>query len=123
MLETLGQRIKWIIQEQNLKQVEFAKSLGISANYVYLLTSGKKKRISEPLAKLIEKMYGYPALWILTGQTYRDSDSDARNLQEQTMQQIKQMSYQQLCAVSEFLEAIKKEKEAQQRFKESFASA
>lgn len=40
---TLGERIKWIIREKRLKQSEFAKSLGISANYVYLLTSGQEE--------------------------------------------------------------------------------
>ena len=60
-LATVGQRIRWIIQEKQVKQVEFAKSLGISANYVYLLTSGKKGSISKPLAQLIEIVYGYPA--------------------------------------------------------------
>ncbi len=39
----LSERIKRIIHEKRLKQSEFAKLLGISANYVYLLTNGKKK--------------------------------------------------------------------------------
>ena len=40
---TLGERIKTILSERNIKQVEFAKALGVSANYVNLLVNGKKK--------------------------------------------------------------------------------
>ena len=49
----LAGRIRQIIRESGVKQVEFAQSLGISANYVYLLTSGRKTAISETLAGLI----------------------------------------------------------------------
>ena len=51
----LAGRIRQIIRESGVKQVEFAQSLGISANYVYLLTSGRKTAISETLARLIEQ--------------------------------------------------------------------
>ena len=40
--DSLAARIRKIIRENNLRQVEFARALGISANYVYLLTSGRK---------------------------------------------------------------------------------
>ncbi|MCI8671896.1 MAG: helix-turn-helix transcriptional regulator [Lachnospiraceae bacterium] len=64
---TLGERIKTILSERNIKQVEFAKALGVSANYVNLLVNGKKKNISDTLAKLIEETYGYSAQWVMTG--------------------------------------------------------
>ncbi len=71
---SLGERLKSIISEKGLKQAEFAQSLGISANYVYLLTSGRKTTISETLAKLIETTYGYPSEWILTGRPGTESE-------------------------------------------------
>ena len=43
---TLGDRIKCILSEKNMKQVEFASTLGISANYVNQLVNGKR-RISQ----------------------------------------------------------------------------
>ena len=97
---TLGERIKWIIREKRLKQSEFAKSLGISANYVYLLTSGKKKAISEHLALLIEKIYDYPAEWIMTGR-----------LQDETIRQIKRLNYQELITVAEFIKSLESHKQ------------
>ena len=60
----LGERIKIILCERNIKQVEFAESLGVSANYINQLVNGKKLNISETLAKLIEETYGYSYQWI-----------------------------------------------------------
>lgn len=74
MASTLGERIKQIILEKNVKQVEFARSLRISANYVYLLTSDRKKAISDTLAKLIDNTYGYSANWVKTGTSPADVD-------------------------------------------------
>ena len=64
---TLGDRLHIILKERHIKQVDFAKSLGISANYINLLISGKRGPISDTLAKLIEETYGYSAQWIMTG--------------------------------------------------------
>jgi transcriptional regulator with XRE-family HTH domain len=47
--------------------VDFARAMGISANYVSLLAAGKKQRVSETLAKLIENTYGYRYEWVMTG--------------------------------------------------------
>ncbi len=65
---TLGERIKCILNERDIKQVAFANELGISANYVNLIVNGKKNNISDTLAKLIEETYGYSAHWIMTGE-------------------------------------------------------
>lgn len=70
---TLANRLNRIITEQNITKVEFAKRLGISENYVYILTgnsrpdSEKNKQISPSLAKLIALEFGYDADWILHG--------------------------------------------------------
>ena len=65
---TIGDRIKMILTELNLKQVDFAVEMGVSANYVNQLVNSKKENISVTLAKLIEKTYGYSAHWIITGE-------------------------------------------------------
>ncbi len=64
---TLGERIKLILSERNIKQIDFARTLGVSANYVNLLVNGKKENISDTLAKLIEETYGYSASWVKIG--------------------------------------------------------
>lgn len=113
----VGTRIKQVIREQHLKQNEFARTLGISANYVYLLTSGRKTSISEPLAKLIESTYGYSAHWLLTGEGNRllqdggQNLSDDASLKNVAIQKLKQMSYKELRAVMIFIDSIETLKE------------
>mgnify|MGYP003296118935 FL=1 len=68
---TLAEKLNHIITEQNISKREFAKRLGISENYLYILTgnsrpeTNKNKTISPALAKLIALEFGYDVNWIL----------------------------------------------------------
>lgn len=67
---TLADRLNRIIKEQGVSKRDFAAKLGISENYVYLLTGNAKKRpdsITPPLARLIALEFGYDADWIMNG--------------------------------------------------------
>ena len=70
---TLADRLNQIIEEQKLSKREFAKRIGVSENYLYILTgnsrpgSSKNKTISPTLAKLIALEFGYDADWIMNG--------------------------------------------------------
>ncbi len=67
---TLADRLNRIIHEQNLSKLEFANRVGISENYIYLLTGNSLKRpqkISASLAMLIALEFGYDTEWILHG--------------------------------------------------------
>ncbi len=105
-LETLASRIRWIIGEKQIKQVDFARSLGISANYVYLLTSGRKTTISELLARLIESTYGYSAQWVLTGKSPKHDEIAYRDLQSDTILKVKRMDDAELRAVAAFIHSL-----------------
>ena len=65
----LSNRLNQIISEQT----EFARRLGITVNYVYILTGNSRpdteqnKTISPALAKLIALEFGYNADWVLHG--------------------------------------------------------
>lgn len=71
---TLTDRLNQIIREQNITKAEFARKLGISPNYVYILTGSSRqgspmgKHISPALAKLIAIEFGYNEHWIMTGE-------------------------------------------------------
>ncbi len=72
---TLADRLNQIIKEQKLTKKDFAAKLGITENYVYLLTGNARKRpdhIAPSLAKLIALEFGYDADWIMNG------DSEAK---------------------------------------------
>ena len=67
---TLADRLNKIIHEQGLSKLEFASRVGISENYIYLLTGNSAKRpttISASLAMLIALEFGYELEWILHG--------------------------------------------------------
>lgn len=71
---TLEQRLNKIIEEQKISKREFAKRVGISENYIYILTSNSRpctnhnKTISPMLAELIGIKFGYDPEWILNGE-------------------------------------------------------
>ena len=70
---TLAERLNKIIEEQNISKAEFAKRVGITRNYIYILTgnsrpgTGQNKEISPMLAKVISMEFGYDEDWILNG--------------------------------------------------------
>ena len=68
---TLADRLNIIIKEQKITKKEFATRLGVSVNYIYILTENLpsrekvNKKISPALAKLISLEFGYDEKWIL----------------------------------------------------------
>lgn len=68
---TLEDRLNQIIQEQGLSKAEFARRVGVSRNYISVLTGNsrpeREKRITPTLAKLIALEFGYDENWILYG--------------------------------------------------------
>jgi len=108
---TLSERIKTILCEHNIKQVDFAKSLGVSANYINLLANGKKLNISDTLAKLIEETYGYSAQWIITGEGEKKFSSSLSTPKIQILKKIQKMPDDEITALLAFansLESVKK---------------
>lgn len=110
---SLGQRVQTILKERQIKQVEFAKALGISANYVNLIVNGKKETISDTLAKLIEESYGYSAQWVLNGNGEKLSSNELTAEKSEILKKIQKMSNSEVRAVLAFvntLDSLNKEK-------------
>ena len=73
---TLADRLNRIIEEQKLTKSEFAQLVGVTPQYIHLLTGNAKKRpetIAPALAKLIALEFGYDEEWILHGDTNKDA--------------------------------------------------
>lgn len=70
---TLAERLNKIIHEQKISKAEFARRVGISVNYIYILTGSrgndpdKPLTISASLAKLIALEFGYDEDWVMYG--------------------------------------------------------
>jgi transcriptional regulator with XRE-family HTH domain len=63
----LGRRIQRIVSEKGILKKDFARSIGVSPNYIYQIVAGRRTAISVSLAKLIGTLYGYPPGWVLNG--------------------------------------------------------
>jgi len=103
---TLGKRVQVILKERNIKQIDFARSLGISANYVNLLANDKKSNMSHTLAKLIEETYGYSAQWVLneTGEKSVRNQYTASKIE--ILKKIQKLSDNEVIAVLTFVETM-----------------
>lgn len=69
---TLEERLNRIIKEQGITKTEFAHRIGVTENYIFILTGnsrrmGKTKVISPMLAKVIGLEFGYDPDWVLNG--------------------------------------------------------
>ena len=69
---TLEERLNRIIKEQGITKTEFARRIGVTENYIYILTgnsrrANKAKVISPMLAKVIALEFGYDPDWVLNG--------------------------------------------------------
>jgi plasmid maintenance system antidote protein VapI len=73
----LSDRLGAIVFELNISQKKFADSLGVSFTYIKCLINGKRGNLSQPLAFLIEKLYGYSAQWLL----YEEGDVSKKIIQ------------------------------------------
>ncbi len=77
---TLADRLNQIIKEQALTKKEFAAKLGVTENYVYLLTGKSKNRpetMAHSLARLIALEFGYDEAWIISGNGEAGAAPDA----------------------------------------------
>jgi plasmid maintenance system antidote protein VapI len=64
----VSDKLRIIVSDLNISQTKFADTLGVSFTYINCLINGKRKNISQSLAILIQKTYGYSADWILNGE-------------------------------------------------------
>ena len=103
---SLCHRLKTILKERSLKQVDFARSLGISPNYVNQLVNGKKEQLSETLAKLIEETYGFSAHWVMTGEGAPIASSPQSPGKMALLKKIQTMSDHEIIALLAFADSL-----------------
>lgn len=103
---TLGERIKIILSERNIKQVDFAAALGVSANYVNQLVNGKKVNISDTLAKLIEETYGFSSQWIINGEGEKYSSSSFSSIKLEFIKKVQKMPDDEIAALLAFANSM-----------------
>lgn len=65
-METIGSRMKFIRKKENLKQVDFAKRVLVSASYISKVESGKEIP-SDIFVKLVSLEFGISYKWLKDG--------------------------------------------------------
>ena len=103
-------RIKLILQENKLKQKQFAAKLGVTAGYISILLKDPNIRLSQALAALIEEKYGYSADWVLNGEGPKlkqiSKNKGLSELHQKAMIQLEKMDDYQVKAVLAFINSL-----------------
>lgn len=119
----LSERFKTILNESGLTQRDFASTLGITENYISLLINGKKEKISETLAFLIQEKYGYSAEWILTGRGDKFVNTKNSFIKQKAITAVKSLSDEEIKAVMAFINSMEDlRKIFEETFKETTAT-
>lgn len=103
-------RIKLILQENNLKQKHLADELGITESYISKLLKNPEIRLSQSLAVLIEEKYGYNSDWVLHGNEPKikriSKNKQLSELHQKALTQLEKMNEKQVKAVLAFINSL-----------------
>lgn len=106
----LSERIKLILQENNLKQKELASELGVSESYISMMLKKPDINLSNSLAALIEEKYGYNADWVLNGTEPKlkqiSKNRTLSEIHQKALAQLEKMNDQQVKAVIAFINCL-----------------
>lgn len=105
-------RIKTILQENKLKQRQFAIELGITESYISKLLKEPNIRLSQSLASLIEEKYGYNSEWILNGTEPKikqiSKNKSLSEIHQKALAQLEKMNIEQVKSVLAFIDSLDK---------------
>ena len=106
----LCERIKIILQENHIKQKDFAKSIGVTESYISAILNKRNKNISLPLAELIEEKYGINSEWLLHGTGNKIKQFSKNNsltyFQKKIIEHIEKMDNNQIKSVLAFINSL-----------------
>lgn len=106
----LSERIRIILDENRLKQNEFAKEIGVTESYISAILNGRNVNISQTLATLIEEKYGYCCTWVLNGTEPKiktiGKNKTLSNIHKKAILQIEKLSPEQIKAVLTFVKYL-----------------
>lgn len=106
----LSERIKLILEENQLKQKELAKELGVTESYISAIINSRNYNISQALATLIEEKYGYSTCWILEGTEPKlkviGKNRTLSDIHKKAILQIEKLTPEQIKAVLAFIKSL-----------------
>lgn len=103
-------RIKLILQENNLKQKHLAAEIGVTESYISKLLKNPDIGLSQSLAALIEEKYGYNTEWILNGTEPKlkqvSKNKNLSELHQKAISQLEKLNDNQVKAVLAFINSL-----------------
>ena len=103
-------RIRQILNENNLKQKQFASVIGVTESYISKLLKDPNIRLSQSLATLIEEKYGYNADWIIEGNEPKikqiSKNKSLSDIHQKALSQLEKMTDEQVKAVLAFINSL-----------------
>ena len=103
-------RIKFILQENKLKQKQLASELGVTESYISKLLKDPDIHLSQSLATLIEEKYGYNAEWVLNGSEPKlrqiSKNKGLSELHQKALSQLEKMNDEQIKAILAFINSL-----------------
>ena len=103
-------RIKLILQENKLKQKQFAAEIGVSESYISMLLKKPDINLSQSLAALIEEKYGYNCDWVLNGTEPKlkqiSKNKSLSEFHQKALSQLERMNDEQIKAVLAFINSL-----------------
>ena len=104
------ERIRLILEENHLKQRQFAAGIGVTESYVSKLLKDPDIRLSQTLAALVEERYGYSAQWLLEGREPKlrqaDRTGELSELHRRALARLEKMDLWQVRAVLAFIDSL-----------------
>lgn len=103
-------RIKLILQENNLKQKQLASEIGVTESYISKLLKDPNIGLSQSLAVLIEEKYGYNTEWLLDGTEPKlkqvSKNKNLSELHQKAISQLEKLNDNQIKAVLAFINSL-----------------
>jgi transcriptional regulator with XRE-family HTH domain len=116
-MSSVSDNLRTILNELNMSQIDFSKSVGTSFGYLNMVINGRRASISRQLALLIEEKYEYSADWLLHNEGDKKTNHFKSQKRYKEMRtQINQLSYSEMEYLYRFVlsleeeEKVKKEK-------------
>lgn len=105
-----SERIKIILDENNLKQKQLAVEIGVTDSYISKLLKEPEIKLSKALANLIEEKYGYSAEWIINGTEPKlkqlSKNKALSELHQKALIYLEKMDDRQIKAVLAFIKSL-----------------
>ncbi len=103
-------RVRLILKENNLKQKQFALTIGVTESYISKLLKDPNIRLSQSLAVLIEEKYGYNSEWVINGTEPKlkqiSKNNSLSEIHQKALAQLEKMNDEQVKAVLAFINSL-----------------